>query len=148
MGIEENKNKPFQLVEGINMISKEWAENDTLIGKVCLITGATSGIGKETALELAELGAEVVITGRDKEKAKSVVKAIRVESRNENVSYMIADFCDLNQVRKLAEDFDQRYSGLNILINNAGIYLNKRIKTEYKVEKTFLVNHLAPFFAY
>jgi len=127
------------------MIFKEWAENDTLIGKVCLITGATSGIGKETALALAGMGADLIITGRDEEKTAAVVQEIREFSKNENVNYLIADFSDLDQIRKLVDQFNHKYSKLHVLINNAGVYLPKRIITKYGVEKTFLVNYLAPF---
>jgi len=114
-------------------------------GKVCLITGATSGIGKVTATALAAQGAEVIITGRDQEKAEATLWQIKSETGNETVHYLLADFSDLEQVRKLASSYKERYRRLDVLINNAGTFINFRKGTSYGVEMTFLVNHLAPF---
>ncbi len=116
-----------------------------MTGKVCLVTGATSGIGKVTATALASLGAEVVITGRNREKTEATIHQIISETGNETVHYLLADFSDLEQVRELAAQFNRRFSRLDVLVNNAGSFFNTRQETQYGVEKTFLVNHLAPF---
>lgn len=114
-------------------------------GKVCLVTGATAGIGKAAAAGLAAQGAEVIITGRNPQKARECVEQIKSESGNQSIQYLLADFSDLQQVRDLAAAFKERCSHLDVLINNAGAFFNRRIETCHGVEMTFLVNHLAPF---
>lgn len=114
-------------------------------GKVCLVTGATSGIGLATATGLAALGATVVLTGRNASKAQQTLQAIRQATGNDQVHALMADFADLAQVRALAAAFQQRFERLDVLINNAGAFFLRREVTPYGVEKTFLVNHLAPF---
>jgi retinol dehydrogenase 12 len=114
-------------------------------GKVCLVTGATAGIGKVVASALAALGATVVLAGRSESKAMDVVEQIKTDTGNKAVDYLLADYEDLDQVRQMASDFRERYSRLDVLVNNAGAFFNRRIVTPYGVEKTFLVNHLAPF---
>lgn len=116
-----------------------------IAGKVCLVTGATSGIGKVTATTLAALGAEVIIAGRNQQKTENAVRQIRTETGNESVHYLLANFSDLQQVRALAKSFNEKYSRLEVLVNNAGAFYNNRIETHYDIEMTFLVNHLAPF---
>ncbi len=121
-------------------------ENDQKMnGKVCLVTGATAGIGKITATVLAAQGAELVICGRNRQKAEDKINEIKAETGNEKVSYLLADFSDLDQVREMAKEFQDRYGSLHLLVNNAGGFFNSRIPTTYGVEMTFLVNHLAPF---
>lgn len=116
-----------------------------MIGKVCLVTGATAGIGKITAKALAAQGAALVICGRNRQKAEETVREIKAETENDNVNYLLADFSSLDQVREMAKEFQDRYSSLHLLLNNAGGFFNSRILTAYDVEMTFLVNHLAPF---
>ena len=116
-----------------------------MTGKVCLVTGATAGIGEVTATVLAAQGAEVIITGRSQQKARDTVQMIKTETGNEAVDYLLADFSDLQQVREMAEAFNAKHSQLDVLVNNAGAFYNRRRPTPYGVEMTFLVNHLAPF---
>jgi len=116
-----------------------------MTGKICLVTGATAGIGKVTATELAAQGAELIITGRNQEKTENTVKQIKSKTGNDAVQYLLADFSDLQQVRELAAAFKESYARLDVLINNAGAFFNTRQETPYGVEMTFLVNHLAPF---
>ena len=114
-------------------------------GKVCLVTGSTAGIGKATATALAGQGAEVIVVGRNLEKAEAVVQVIKSETGNDAVHYLLADFTDLQQVRALARTFEEKFSNLDVLVNNAGAFYNTQCETSYGVEMTFLVNHLAPF---
>jgi retinol dehydrogenase-12 len=116
-----------------------------LTGKICLVTGATAGIGKITAAALAEMGAELVIHGRDLAKTEAAFQEIRSATGNDKVSYLLADFADLDQVREMAGTYLVRYPRLDLLVNNAGAFYNRRIPTPYGVEVTFLVNYLAPF---
>ncbi len=114
-------------------------------GKICLITGANSGIGKVTALELARRGATVVMVCRNAAKGSAAQSEIRDTSGNTAVDLLLADLSSLASVRELAEAFQKRYSRLDVLINNAGIYLGRYMETNDGFEQTFAVNHLAPF---
>jgi NAD(P)-dependent dehydrogenase (short-subunit alcohol dehydrogenase family) len=120
-------------------------DQNAMAGRVCLVTGATSGIGKVTATSLAAQGAEVIVAGRNQRKADDTVSWIKSETGNSAVRYLLADFADLGQVRDLARAFKERISRLDVLVNNAGGFFNTRRETPYGVEMTFLVNHLAPF---
>ncbi len=113
--------------------------------RICLITGATSGIGKAAATLLAGQGYDMVLTGRNPDKVANTVEEIRAKTGSHAVHGLVADFADLGQVRRLAGQFKEQFPRLDVLINNAGAYFNKRQRTGYAVEKTFLVNHLAPF---
>ncbi len=116
-----------------------------MTGKVCLITGANSGIGKATALGLAKLDATVVIVSRDKDKGEAALLEMRTRSGNKNVDAMVADLSSQDSVRELAHDFKARYKKLNVLINNAGVFLPKRVPTVDGLEATFATNHLGHF---
>jgi len=114
--------------------------------KIVLITGSTDGIGKQTALELAQKGATILIHGRDLKRGKMVVDEIIQHTTNSNINLFISDFSSLKQVKKLAEKIKAKYDHLDVLINNAGVYMKKRISTEDGYEMTFQVNYLAHFF--
>src|ERR671920_1335888 len=113
--------------------------------KVCLITGATSGIGKATALGLANMGASVVMVGRDRGRGEAALAEIKEGSGNASVDLMLADLSSQEQVRRLADEFKETYTRLDVLINNAGGFHSKRITTADGLETTFAVNHLAYF---
>ena len=121
------------------------SENGGMEGKVVLITGGTSGIGRAAATALAAMGAEVVVSGRSRERGESAVEEIRDTSGNEKVSLMLADLAVQAEVRGLAEEFRDRYDRLDVLVNNAGIIQSKRTQTPDGIELTLAVNHLAPF---
>ena len=116
-----------------------------MVDKTILITGATDGIGEQTALELAGNGASILLHGRNIQKAeKSLDKIIRLTS-NDRIKAFIADFSSLNGVKKLADEIKQNNNNLDVLINNAGVYMNQEKITVDGFETTFQVNHLAPF---
>jgi retinol dehydrogenase 12 len=113
---------------------------------ICLITGATEGIGKVTAAELARKGFAVVLAARNVTKAESVAKQIVAATGNRDVDYVIADLRSLGQLHGLAETFAKRYPRLDVLINNAGIIMPRREMTEDGYETTFQVNYLSQFY--
>jgi NAD(P)-dependent dehydrogenase (short-subunit alcohol dehydrogenase family) len=119
--------------------------NVDMTGKVCLVTGGNSGIGKATAMGLAKLNASVVIVSRDKDKGEAALIEMRARSGNRNLDAMTADLSSQDSVRELAHDFKARYKKLHVLINNAGIFLPKRIQTVDGFEATFATNHLGHF---
>ena len=107
-------------------------------GKVVVVTGASSGIGAAAAAELADLGATVVPVGRDRRRLEQVGAQVRGEP-------LQADFASLAQVRRLAGELLERHPRIDVLVNNAGLVTPRRELTEDGYEKTFAVNHLAPF---
>lgn len=113
--------------------------------KVCLVTGATHGVGKETALALARMGATVVIVGRDETKGAAVIHEIKQASGNSRVSAITADLSEMSEVRKLAAQFTEEYSELHVLINNVGAAFPDRQVTPEGFEKTFALNYLSHF---
>jgi len=113
--------------------------------KIVLITGSTDGIGKQTALELAHKGANVLIHGRDLKRGKATVDEITSQSDNPAIDLFISDFSSLQQVRKLVDEINTKYNRLDVLINNAGVYNKKQIFSQDGYEITFQVNHLAHF---
>lgn len=120
-------------------------ESNDVSGRICLITGATSGIGLATAHELAERGATVMLVGRNETKTRSVVEDIRQQTGNTGVDYLLADLSSQAAVRGVADAFRRRYGALHVLINNAGVFLWHRRKTVDGLEMTLAVNYLAPF---
>lgn len=114
-------------------------------GKVCLITGATLGIGKVTALELARKGATVVMVGRDPERTAAAVERIKHETGNDQVDSLLADLSLQSEVRRLATEFKTKYDRLDVLVNNAGAIFMKREVTAEGFERTWALNHLAYF---
>jgi NAD(P)-dependent dehydrogenase (short-subunit alcohol dehydrogenase family) len=121
------------------------SENGGMEGEVVLITGGTSGIGKAAATALAAMGAEVVVTGRNRVRGKAAVGEIRRASGSEKVSLMLADLAVQEEVRKLAQGFQERHDRLDVLVNNAGLIQSRRTETPEGIELTLAVNHLAPF---
>jgi retinol dehydrogenase 12 len=113
---------------------------------ICLITGATDGIGRETALELAARGFVVVVAARDAAKAQALVKEIEATTGHRDADTITADLRSLAEVRQLSETFRQRYPRLDVLINNAGIFSGVRQLTGDGFETTYQVNYLAPFY--
>lgn len=114
-------------------------------GKTCIVTGANSGIGYETALAFAHLGANVILLCRNRDKAVEAVKSIKIESQNVNVDYILADLGSQKSIRDGAERILKKYTRIDVLVNNAGTWLSKSELTEDKMERQFAVNHLAYF---
>jgi NAD(P)-dependent dehydrogenase (short-subunit alcohol dehydrogenase family) len=119
--------------------------NASMQGKICLVTGANSGIGKATALGLAQMGAAVVMVCRDRARGEEAQREIKMKSGNEAVDLLQADLSSQQSIRQLADTFRQRYPHLHVLINNAGAGFTQRQESVDGVEMTFAVNYLAPF---
>ena len=114
-------------------------------GKICLVTGATSGIGEVTALELARLGASVALLGRSQARCKASVARIQQETGSSSVEYLVADLSSMAQVRQAAAQFLEKHNRLDVLVNNAGaVFLNRRLSVD-GLEMTFALNHLSYF---
>jgi NAD(P)-dependent dehydrogenase (short-subunit alcohol dehydrogenase family) len=116
-----------------------------LSGKVCLVTGATSGIGKETARGLAARGATVLVGGRDEHSAAGAAAEIGAAAGNRNVEPAPADLSSQAEVRKLAADVAGRHGRLDVLVNNAALMVPERRLTADGLELIFATNYLAPF---
>jgi NAD(P)-dependent dehydrogenase (short-subunit alcohol dehydrogenase family) len=113
-------------------------------GKICVVTGSNSGIGKETALSLAKLGAHVVMVVRNQERGEKARLEIIKQTGN-NVDLMICDLSSMDSIRRFAQKFKGKYNRLDVLVNNAGAMFNKRAVTPEGFERTFAVNYLGPF---
>ena len=113
--------------------------------KVCLVTGATNGIGFATATALAAQGATVIVHGRNRTKGEHVVQEIMRTTGNEAVRFVQADFASLAQVRTLASELNAQLPRLDVLVNNAALTSAERKLTVDGHELIFAVNHLAPF---
>lgn len=112
---------------------------------ICLITGATSGIGLVTARALAKRGMTVVLVAHNAEKGAATVARIKRETGTTSVDCLVADLSVQAEVRRLAEEFKDRYSRLHVLINNAGPVFLRRQLSRDGIEMTFAVNHLSHF---
>ncbi|WML47004.1 SDR family oxidoreductase [Neobacillus sp. PS3-34] len=114
-------------------------------GKICLITGGNSGIGKATAIELARKGATVVLLCRSEERGQKAVQEIIEQTGNQQVDLLLADLSSQRSVKNAAEQFKNKYNKLDVLINNAAVFLSKRSETEDGIETTFATNYLSHF---
>jgi NAD(P)-dependent dehydrogenase (short-subunit alcohol dehydrogenase family) len=115
-----------------------------LDGKTCLITGANSGMGKETALALAQMRATVVMVCRNKNKGEAARREVSKKTGNESVDLLLCDLSSLAEARGLAAEVRNRYGKLHVLVNNAGVFRFSG-RTADGFEPTFEVNYLAPF---
>lgn len=114
--------------------------------KTVLITGATAGIGRQTARKIAAMGAAVVIVGRNEAKARAVVSAIQQETGNDRVAYLLADLSSMKSTEALAQEYRTRFDRLDVLVNNAGAIIMTRGETVDGFENTFALNHLVGYF--
>jgi len=115
-------------------------------GKIIFISGSTDGIGKQAALELAKLGAHVIIHGRNEDKIKKTLDFIRLQTENENIDSILADMSSFKQIKAMSEELHKRYEKIDVLVNNAGVQVHGLQYSEDGYELTFAVNHLAFFY--
>ncbi|MBY9008801.1 MAG: SDR family NAD(P)-dependent oxidoreductase, partial [Candidatus Lokiarchaeota archaeon] len=114
-------------------------------GKICIVTGANSGIGKATAIGLAKMKAIVVMLCRSKERGEEAQKEIIELTGNDNVDLLICDLSSQKEIRDFVLEFKSKYQNLHVLINNAGVMLSNKLLSVDGFEINFAVNHLAPF---
>ena len=128
------------------MAMKIAAERTDLMNeKRFLITGATNGIGKTAALDLAKMGAEVIIVGRNEQKTRRVLDELKTSSGSDRLDMLIADLSSIEQIRRVADEFRGRYERLDVLLNNAGAIFPKYQETADGLEMTFALNHISYF---
>jgi NAD(P)-dependent dehydrogenase (short-subunit alcohol dehydrogenase family) len=109
------------------------------------VTGASRGLGKETALGLARLGATVVLLARDERLAAAAAEDVALRSGNRDVSVVVADLASFDAVRSAAAQLRERHPALHVVVHNAGVNLSRRKLSADGLELTLAVNHLAPF---
>jgi len=114
-------------------------------GKICIVTGSNSGIGKETALALLEMDATVIMVVRNQEKGQKVLDEIITQTGNHSVSLMLCDMSSMASIRSFAKEFRKKYDRLDVLVNNAGAQFSRLEVSPEGFERTFMVDYLAPF---
>ena len=118
-----------------------------LTGQVVIITGANTGIGKETTRVLAQMGATVILACRDQEKTRFVLEELKQGTKNDKIDFIRLDLSDLRSIKDFVEEFERKYQTLNILINNAGVgSVPTRKETKDGFELVFGTNHLGHFY--
>ena len=132
------------VISGPNLQTLKVDQRMSMKDRVCLVTGANSGIGRATALELAKMGATVVMVARNPQKGEASMSQIKRETGNDSVELFLADLSSLQSVRQLASQFQTKYSKLHVLINNAGLFNARPHLTPDGYEMTFAINYLAP----
>jgi len=138
------KELPEQIQFMANRHASQHAATASMAGKVCIVTGANSGVGLEAVRKLASGGAHIVMVCRDRVKAEKVREEI-VAATPARIDIVLADFSDLDQVRTAAATLLRDYPRIDVLINSAGIHSTTRTITKAGFETAFCVNHLAPF---
>jgi retinol dehydrogenase 12 len=120
-------------------------ETKDLSHQVCMVTGATGGIGKVMAREIARQGMQVVVVSRNAERCEATAAEIREETGNQTVNYLAADLSSQKEIWDLVESFCSKYDRLDVLVNNAGGFFMNRIESEDGIELTWALNHLSYF---
>lgn len=113
--------------------------------KSILITGSTDGIGKLAALKMAREGHHIFLHGRNPEKLKGVISELKNESGNDNIDGFVADFSDLNEVKKMSDEINNKIATLDVLINNAGVFKLSQPLTKDGIDIRMVVNYFAPY---
>ena len=113
--------------------------------KIFLVTGATDGIGRVTALKLAQTGAKIILVGRNAAKGERVIAEIKRVSGNAEIEFELADLSSQQDIRALAKRLDDRLPHLDVLVNNVGAWFDRRAMSPDGIEMTFALNHLGYF---
>jgi NAD(P)-dependent dehydrogenase (short-subunit alcohol dehydrogenase family) len=142
---EEQATQPAALPATETSTLPTFPGDDALRGRVCLVTGATRGLGKATALGLARLGGTIVLLGRDERMLDAARADIAERSFNPNVSALIVDLASFDAIRRGARELAMRHPALHVLVHNAGVNPTRRKLSADGIDLTLAVNHLAPF---
>lgn len=132
-------------MQAVRNFFRPWSSAQRLDGKTVVITGANTGIGKETAIDLAKRGARVIMACRDMEKGQAALKEVVENSANENVALMKLDLSDTKSIREFADNINKDEEKLHILLNNAGVMVCPYGKTADGFEMQIGVNHMGHF---
>src|SRR6202171_3364926 len=116
-----------------------------LSGKVAMVTGANSGMGKEISLGLARLGATLVMVSRDAKRGEAARAEVQQQTGNQHVKLLVADLSSQQSIRQMVKEFTARHDRLQVLVNNAGMTSASRTETVDGLETVFATNHLGPF---
>ncbi|MGD0355656.1 MAG: SDR family oxidoreductase [Dehalococcoidia bacterium] len=119
--------------------------HDDMSAKHCVVTGASSGIGKEISLGLAQRGASIIMICRDADRGRKAMEEIQRKTDSKSIDLFLADLSSQHQIRRVAAALKLKYEQLHVLVNNAGVVMDKRVLTEDGIEMTFAVNYLAYF---
>src|SRR5882672_8930921 len=114
-------------------------------GRVVMVTGANSGMGREIALSLAAMGATMVMVSRDPARGEAARADVETKAGNPNVELLLADLASQQSIRNLVSEFQGRHPQLHVLVNNAGVVLPRRVETADGLDAVFATNHLGPF---
>lgn len=127
------------------MMDREEVLQTDMSGKICLVTGANSGMGKETTLSLAKMNAHVIMLCRSKERGENAERDILERIPDASLDLMLCDLSSFSEIRTFVKEFNAKYDSLHVLVNNAGIYHSKYQESEDGVAMLMSVNHFAPF---
>lgn len=111
--------------------------------KIVLVTGSTDGIGKQTAVDLANMGAHVIVHGRNAEKTEQTVRQVKEQVSGGEVYGVTGDLASFNSIQKMSRELHDRFDRIDVLINNAGVFKKERLLSQDGIELTFAVNHLS-----
>lgn len=123
----------------------QFSQGGALRGKVVMVTGANSGMGKEISVGLARLGATLVMVSRDRQRGESARSVVQQKTDNGAVELLVADLSSQQSIRQLVKDFEAGHDHLDVLVNNAGMTSATRTETVDGLETVFATNHLGPF---
>ncbi|XP_016403140.1 retinol dehydrogenase 11-like, partial [Sinocyclocheilus rhinocerous] len=132
-------------MQALRNMFRSWSSDARLDGKTVIITGANTGIGKETAIDLAKRGARIIMACRDMEKTDAALKEVKDASGNQDVVACRLDLADSKSIREFAENINKEEKQVNILINNAGVMVCPYGKTADGFEMQIGVNHMGHF---
>lgn len=118
---------------------------ESMVEKICLVTGANAGIGRAISLGLANMGATLIMVCRNKSRGEAALAELKEKSNNSSIFLFIADLSSQASIHQFVEKFKMQFEKLDILINNAGIITQSRTLTEEGLETQFALNHMAPF---
>lgn len=113
--------------------------------KTILITGSTDGVGKLTATKLAKDGHQIILHGRNSEKLKNTIAEIKVKTGHAKISGFVADLSDFDSIEKMITELSREFSSIDILINNAGIFMSSEEQNTAGLDMRFAVNYFAPY---